>query len=201
MQQSFAHLFATLVITAVMSAASQAAPAGDAAQNDPQAVSELTAARGKFAALRTYRTRMSMGGQEVMVIETVRPDRTRIRIPAPPPAPATEITMIGNDQWQRSGTACRRASGSPIPVGRDDSDPTRVQGTATVQRGAPENIEGAPMQVYLVTSEFQGQQGRQKFYVLPTTGMIRRMETSSAQGTLTFDYFDYDAAITITAPC
>jgi hypothetical protein len=176
-----------------------AAPAGGTVQGDPQAIRELNAAREKFAALRTYRVRMSMEGREIMVMEIVNPDRSRIRIALAPNLPANEITVIGSESWTRSGNNCRKdAARQPA---RDDADPTRAQGSMTVQRGGAETIDGAPAQTYLVTSEYQGQQSRQKFYVTPANGMIRRMETSNAQGTVTFDYFDYDAPITITPPC
>ncbi|MDR7418792.1 MAG: hypothetical protein QN178_07755 [Armatimonadota bacterium] len=177
----------------------QAAPAGATIQGDPQAIRELNAAREKFAALRTYRARMSMEGREIMTMEIVKPDRSRIRIAIAPNLPANEITVIGNESWTRSGNNCRKdAARQPA---RDDGDPTKAQGNMTVQRGGTETIDGTPAQTYLVTYVYEGQQGRQKFYVTPANGMIRRMETSNPQGTVTFDYFDYDAPITITPPC
>jgi outer membrane lipoprotein-sorting protein len=180
----------------------QAAPAGQVIQGDPQAIQELNAARQKFAALRTYRARMSMEGREVMVMEVVNPDRRRLQLPAAPNTPASEIIVIGSESWMRAGTFCRKNTGpAASPAGRDDGDPARSRGNQTVQRGGPESLDGTPTQTYLVSYESEGQQGRLKYYVTPANGMIRRMESSNQQGTVIFDYFDYDAPITITAPC
>jgi outer membrane lipoprotein-sorting protein len=79
----------------------------------------------------------------------------------------------------------------------DHTDDARI----TVARGGPETVEGTATMSYNLTIETQGRQFRQKLYVATATGYPRRLEMSSDQGTVTIDYFDFDAPITINPPC
>lgn len=76
----------------------------------------------------------------------------------------------------------------------------RSDAVIQVTRGGAEVVEGTPTQTYNLTITAQGTTVRQKLYVATATGLPRRVELSSDQGTIVIDYFDYGAAITINDP-
>jgi len=70
----------------------------------------------------------------------------------------------------------------------------------TVNKGVLEIVEGTSTQTYMMTVETRGLQTMEKLYVATDTGLPRRVELASNQGTTTIDYFDYNAPIMINDP-
>jgi hypothetical protein len=193
----FLAVATVVAVVALGGLPASSAPAGSTFQGDPQAVAEVQAAYVKFGALRTYRARMGAGGQS-MVISFVNPDRMSIQMTQ------GEIIRIGGDTWIKASATCQKLpAGAPMGPGRDDVDPTsKRSGTVTVQRIGPETIDGTATMSYAVTAvDSQGTTSRSKLFVTRATSLIRRLETQTKEGPAVIDYFDYDAPITITAPC
>jgi len=88
----------------------------------------------------------------------------------------------------------------PSPAGRAGAAEMAVSRLGDVA------IDGAPVQVYLAMPAGQGQGpsmvGKMRVYVLNDRGLPRRMEVLDAadKPTMTADYRDYDAPITIQLP-
>jgi hypothetical protein len=95
-----------------------------------------------------------------------------------------------------------RCQGSPAPAG--PSDPTQMNGTVDVARGADTTIDGIAMHSYVYTMSGSGAgeraAGKTTLYVNAKSGLPRRMAVSSPQGGQTFDYYDYGANIQIDVP-
>lgn len=201
------HMLMLLSLLTLLPATSAAGPASGGWQGDPQAGAEVQAAYTKFGAARTYRQRMTLAGQGgtfTQNMEIVVPDRVRMSgMPGSPPN--FEIIVIGGETWARGpgvpgGCAKLPAGGARRPNPREGVDHA-TGATITVARGGPQTVEGTATQLYNLTIEAQGRQTQQKVYVATGTGQLRRIETTSDQGAVTIDYFDFDAPITINAPC
>jgi len=176
-----------------------AAPSGPTFQGDPQAVAEVQAAYQKFGAARTWRAKMTFpGGGGTQTVEFVAPDRFHMIMNQG--GRTTEMFMIGRDFWMRSGNTCQKLPASMPVANPREMMQSGSQATITVARSGPEAVEGTPTQTYMVTVDAQGTQSRQKLYVASAGGLPRRLEIQSPQGTMTIDYSDYDAQITINDP-
>ncbi|MBI3998793.1 MAG: hypothetical protein HY355_07135 [Armatimonadetes bacterium] len=192
------RLCAAALLCALVVPAALAAPARPQMQGDPQAVAEVTAAFQKFAAARTWRARMAIPGGGVNTTEFVAPDRFRMVMTQG--NQTTEMFMIGREMWMRSGGTCQKLPAT-IPV-MNPKEMAEHSGdtTITVARGGPEAVDGTPTQTYMLTVETRGTTVRQKLFVATGTGLPRRIEIQNPQGTMTVDYYDYDAQITINNP-
>ena len=189
---------AALVLSLLLPVIVTAAPAGPRFQGDPQAIAEVQAAFQKFGAAKSWRARMSspQGGTQTM--EHVTPDRYRMVLTQG--NQTTEMFIIGNEMWLRQGGTCQKMPAAvPVQNPRQYVE-HETDTTITVTKGGPETVEGTPTQTYMMTVETRGQQSRQKLFVATGTGLPRRIEVQSQQGTTTIDYLDYDAPITISNP-
>lgn len=191
-------------LLALLPATATAGPATGGFQGDPQAIAEVQAAYQKFGAARTYRMRMTSTAQGqtfTQTMEVVPPDRVRMIATE---ANNTEIIVIGQEIWVRGpgvpGGCAKLPGGGRRPNPREGVDhPTDAK--ITVAKGGPETVEGTATQTYNLTIETQGRQSREKLYVATGAKYPRRVERSSDQGTVTIDYSDFDAPITINPPC
>ncbi len=199
------HMLMLLSLLTLLPATTAAGPAGWT--GDQQAAAEVQAAYTKFGAARAYRQRMTIAGQGgtfTQTMEIVVPDRVRMSgMPGSPPN--FEIIVIGGETWARGpgvagGCAKLPAAGVRRPNPREGVDHP-ADAKITVARGGPQTVEGTATQLYNLTIEAQNRQTQQKVYVATGTGQLRRIETTSDQGAVTIDYFDFDAPITINAPC
>ncbi len=199
-------VLALFLVLTLLPAIAAAGPASGGFQGDPQAIAEVQAAYQKFGAARTYRFRMTgtaQGQTFTQTMEIVVPDR--VRMIGMQGNVTFETIVIGQEQWARGPGVpggCAKIPGGGIrrPNPREGLDhPTDAK--ITVARGGAETVEGTATQMYNLTIETQGRQNRQKLYVATGTGYPRRIEMSSDQGTVTIDYFDFDAPITINPPC
>jgi hypothetical protein len=190
----------------MMLAAASAAPAAPASavQGDPAAIAELLAALEKFNALRTWRARMTLVGQNAppIVFSSAGPGRTQMTIGTGGAAQHMYI-LEGVGTWIQQGTQCSRLPAGAAPPGpsRADADPgARREGTVTITRGDRQTLDGVPTQTYLMIVESQSGRSQMKYYVDPAVALPKRMEVQSERGTIAFDYYDYNAPIVINNP-
>lgn len=171
-----------------------AAPATPTIQGDAQAVAEYTAAFQKFAAARTYRSRLG-SAQGAITIEVVRPDRMRFTMQA------GQFVRIAMSMWSIESGKCSKIPAAirmpnPDEIAQQDSD-----STIQVARIGAETVEGAPTQVYNVVVTAKGKTIEQKVHVATQTGYPRRIESTTAEGNAVIDFWDFNAAIAIEPPC
>jgi len=182
-----------LAVALVVPIVALAGPGGSA-QGDPQAVAEYRSAQEKFAAARTFRSKLT-AAQGAMTIEYVAPDRRRFIFAG------GEFIVIGEAAWSRDPTRCAKLPQKmPLP---DPREAIQQEGDSTYQvaKGAAEAVEGTPTQTYTVVITAKGKTIRQKMYVATQTGYPRRVENASSEGTVVIDYWDFNTAIAIEPPC
>jgi outer membrane lipoprotein-sorting protein len=186
-----------LIFLLILPGAAIAAP-GPTFKGDPQAVAEVQAAFQKFATARSWRARMTSSGVTTTT-EFVAPDR--FRMVTTQDNQTTEIFLIGREMWTKSGGTCQKLPAAvPVANPKELAEQTGADTTITVTKAGPESVEGTPTQTYQLVVETRGNTARQKLYVATATGLPRRIEIQSPQGTVAVDYFDYNAAITINNP-
>ncbi len=174
-----------------------AAP-GPTFKGDPQAVAEVQAAFQKFTAARSWRSRMTGAGGNVLT-EYVAPDRFRMVMTQD--NQTTEMFMIGRDVWMKSGgTYSKMPANVPVRNPKDIAAHASADSTITVAKGGPATIEGTATQSYTVTTESRGTTTAEKLYVATGTGLIRRIEIQGREPT-TIDYFDYNIPLKVDPPC
>jgi len=194
------------VLLLVVSASAQVTVKGDAA-----AWREISAAHGNLAKLKTYRMKIAATGQpEAIVMEKVNPDRTRMIIQAQ--GVSMETIVVGNETRTRmSGTGmpagspagwqCQPAQAQAGPRG-SAPDPTKAKGEVTVSRLADATIDGAKTRGYQYTMKSDGPPVQSRVFVLVDRSLPRRTEVLDNSGNVesTFDYYDFNAPITIDLP-
>lgn len=190
----------TVIVSLGLAAAVSAGPAGPIYQGDPQAIAEVQAVMQKFLAAPTWKARMattSGGTSGTQTMEYVAPDRFHMVLPG---NEASEMYLIGHDTWMRIGGGCQK-----LPVSQAAANPREMMEHSTdtkiaVTKGAPEPVDGVPARTYLLIVDTQGRQLREKLYVTTGTGLPRRIEVRTDQGTTVIDYFDYGAPVTVNNP-
>jgi len=190
----------TVVVSLGLSAGVSAGPPGPTYQGDPQAIAEVQAVMQKFLAMPTWKARMtSTGGgtSGTQTMEYVAPDRFHMVLQG---TQASEMYMIGHDVWMRAGSECQK-----LPIPQPAANPREMMEHGTdakiaVTKGAPEPVDGIPARTYILIVDTQGKQLREKLYVIPSTGLPRRIEVRADQGTTVIDYFDYGAPVTVNNP-
>ena len=176
----------------------QAAP-GPTVRGDRQAATELEAVYKRFDEQRSWRSRMSFPGPPPgsMTSEFVAPNRMHIIMNIG--GEVTDIFLIGDAMYIKGGRDCTKLPqkvNMPNPREHMQQDASAV---VEVARGGAEAVEGTPTQTYNLTVTAQGRTFRQKMYVAGT-GLPRRLETFSAEGTVVIDYLEYGAGIVINDP-
>ncbi len=186
-----------LVAAGLLALPVTAAPTGPTFKGDPRAVAEVQAAFQKFAAARTWRSRMTSGGSTTTTA-FVAPDRFHMTITQG--NTTTEMFLIGREMWMKSGGTCQKLPAAvPVKTPKEMIEHGDTEITITVARGDAETVEGTPTQTYLLTVESRGTTVREKLYVATASGLPRRLEIRGTQPT-TIDYFDFGAPITINSP-
>jgi outer membrane lipoprotein-sorting protein len=207
MRSAFVRLvvMAGLVLAAV--APGDGAPAGGAVWNgDSQAVREYQEAYAAYAALTSYKSRVSGTGPNgpfEMTMEWVKPNRLRMSFAAP--APGAFIT-IGEQQWSTSSQGCTRIPPNVrMPGPQVDTPDKALDGTVTVARAGTATIDGVTTNVYdVVTVTTRGgttTRSKTKAYVNPSNKMFKRWEVETEQGKVNIDYLEFNSGIRIDPPC
>lgn len=187
----------TFVAAGLMALPVTAAPTGPTFKGDPRAVAEVQAAFQKFAAARTWRSRMT-SGDSTTTTAFVAPDRFHMTIVQG--KETTEMFMIGREVWMKSGGTCQKLPAAvPVKTPKEMIEHGDAQTTVTVARGGAETVEGTPTQTYVLTVESRGTTVREKLYVATASGLPRRLEIAGTPP-VTIDYFDFGAPIAINSP-
>lgn len=185
------------VVLALVTAGATAAPAL-VVRGDARAWSEIAAALTKFSRLKSYRAEGNMSGGGSMSMEVVNPDRFRTRMEAG--GVTIETVVVGKETRFRQGNAPWMCTGQAPTV--PTTNPERFTGEVTAAKGPAATIDRVATQSYTYTWKSGGQTSNFRLYVATGNGLPKRMELLDEKGAvqMTFDYYDYDAAITIALP-
>ena len=133
--------------------------------------------------------------------EIVNPDRVHHRRTSG--TSTTETVRIGSQTVVREGDNCIE-----LPVTVLDPSPNVAAGATEVvaEKGNIESLGGARTQTYAytltypVTASRGPRMTRTKLYVAVDTGLLKRVQGLDDRGGIefTWDYYDYNVAITIT---
>ncbi len=187
----------SLVAAGLLALPVTAAPTGPTFKGDPGAMAEVQAAFQKFAAARTWRSRMT-SGDSTTTSAFVAPDRFHMTVVRG--NTTTEMFLIGGEMWTKSGGTCQKMPvAAPVRTPKEMVEHGGADVTVTVAKGGAETVEGTPTQTYLLTVESRGTTVREKLYVATASGLPRRLELQGPQ-LVTIDYFDFGAPITINNP-
>jgi hypothetical protein len=174
-----------------------AQPAGSAYEGDPQAVAEVRAAMEKFQAASTWRSRITFASGAVQTAEYVAPNRVHMILQGG--GAPIDTYSIGADAWLHDSSTCRKLP-VPMPAFNPREAAARSTGTFTVAKGGPAVVDATPVQTYTMSGEQQGSRLDEKMFVAVATGLPRRIEIQTGQGSFAVDYFDYGAPIVINNP-
>jgi len=193
----------TAMLSLIVGVGAAAGPAGPVFQGDPQAIAEIQAAFQKFFTAHTWRARLATPGSGgtaggVQTMDHVAPDKFHMTFSQG--GQTSDMFVIGSDAWMRAGGTCQKLPGARPMVNPRQAMEQRSDARITVTRGGAETVDGAPTQTYFLMVEAQGNQAKEKLFVATGTGLPRRVEIPSNEGTIVIDYFDYDAPITISNP-
>lgn len=189
----------TLIMAVLVAvAAGSVRAASPTIEGDPQGVREVQAALQKFAAAKTWRTRMAAGGAATTT-EYVAPDRFHLTIAQG--SERTEMFLIGRQLWIRNAGGCSKLPAAvPMMNPKEILEHSAAETTITVSRTGPATVEGTPTLTYALTVASKGTTAREKLYVATDTGLPRRIEVESPRGRAVIDYFDFNAPLTINDP-
>jgi hypothetical protein len=169
-------------------------------RGDQSAWAETQTALIKLQRLTSYRVRTAVLGRPTTV-EVVNPDRYRIKIVG---TSTIETVIVGTDARMRvSGGDWRCLS---LPNILPDTNPEKWVGDVTVSKGSPATIDGIRTQTYTYAVRITAGSGTFRLFVDSATGLPKRLlvldvkedepETVKSQ----FDYYDFNAVITIDLP-
>ena len=196
-------------IWAVFAVVGTIAPAGPvvfaqvtlSVRGDPQAWEDIKAAWAKLATVKSYRIRGTNRQGETLMWEIVNPDRVHHRRTSG--TSTTETVRIGSQTVVREGDNCIE-----LPVTVLDPSPNVAAGATEVvaEKGNIESLGGGRAQTYAYTLTYPATAGRgprmtrTKLFVAVDTGLLKRVQGLDERGGIefTWDYYDYNAAITIT---
>jgi hypothetical protein len=169
-------------------------------RGDPAAWAEAQAALIKLQRLATYRARTTVLGRPTTV-EVVNPDRFRMRIVG---TSTIESVVVGKEARARvSGGDWRCLS---LPSVLPETNPEKWIGDVTASKGSLAVLEGVRVQTYNYTLRVGGPTGHYRLYVDLATGLPKRLlilevkEDEPESVKSQFDYYDFNAAITIVLP-
>jgi hypothetical protein len=197
-------LSAGIAITAI-------APGASAAQGDPAAKAEIVAAFQRLNALPSYRMKGTNSRDGMtMVIEKVRPDKTRYTTHSP--QGTFEIISVGKlgasrmtGQGETAGWRCTPEGNSFPTVTAFDIDNIRKDlDTSQVVRKPDTVIDGTPVRAYAAERIVDGARSTGAAYIGARNGLPRRLvdthPSDNGPVTETIDFYDYGAKITIAMP-
>lgn len=193
-------LFAALTLSVATVSAQGLKVKGDA-----KAWSEIEAALIKLNKLKAFRQKMSAPeGSITMAI--VAPNKVHTTFSAQG-AESMETIMVGSEVRMRQGGGrwnCMPPGMKPPQVGpaAQQTDPSKMSGEVTASRGPAVAIDGEQTQSYSYTITSGGSATNFRIYIGVANGLPKRMQVLDARGavTITIDYFDYDAPITVVLP-
>jgi hypothetical protein len=170
---------------------------------DAQAVREYQEASSAWATTASYKARLTgtaQGRTFEMILEWVKPNRTRISFSDPAPG---AFIIIEGSQWTTSPSGgCARVPGNIRMPGPNVQTPdTPLDGTITVARAGTQTIDGVATNAYDVVIVSSRGQVKQKNYIDPRTKTFKRWEVEDAQGKITYDYLEFNTNIRIEPPC
>jgi hypothetical protein len=191
-----------MVLAFVLVTAGVVAAQGLVVKGDRAAWLEIQTAWNRLGALKSYRVRGTMPGGMRMLQEVVRPDRDRTLMEAPG-MKQESITVGQGHRWRINDGPWQCATGgSPVPdAGRAPGAAPPGQAEVTAERGPKVKIGNDETQSYRYWFGSR-KSGIFRLFVLMKGGLPRRLQMLDAQGnvTMTLDYYDFNAAITITLP-
>ncbi len=169
-------------------------------RGDAAAWAEVQSALFKLQRLTSYRVRTAVLGRPTTV-EVVNPDRFRIKIVG---TSTIEGVIVGQDARVRvTGGDWRCVS---LPNVLPETNPEKWIGDVTASRGSIAFLEGVRVQIYEFAVRGGAAAGHYRLYVDTAAGLPKRLavlevkedepETVRSQ----FDYYDFNAAITIDLP-
>jgi hypothetical protein len=195
-----------LVLAAAVVTATQAVAAQDpTVKGDPQTWAEVKAALGRLAALKTYRIKGTIRGGNTQAWEVVNPNRVHYTRTAG--GGTIDTISVGKEMRIRDG-ATWKCPKIPIPI----PDPNAEYGTGASEvaahKGPIEAVGGVQTQTYTYTLTMGPSIGPMsgkvniKLYVALNSGLPKRQQGLNDKGTVNFtwDYFDFNAPITIDLP-
>ncbi len=186
-------LAVTLIVSVTATAARDLVVRGDA-----KAWAEIEAAFIKFTKVKSYRTKGSVTGGGTFLMEIVNPDKFHHVMDFG--GVKMETIQVGKEVRFRQGGGPWMCTGQPVPV--LDTDPQKLTGEVTAAKGPAAVIDGVQTQSYTYTWKDQQITTYLRLFVAKSNGLPKRIEDLNDKGGVqsTFDYFDYDAPITITLP-
>lgn len=170
-------------------------------RGDPAAWTDAQAALVKLQRQTTYRVRTAVLGRPT-IVDVINPDRFRIRIVG---TSTIETVIVGKEARSRvSGGEWRCLT---LPNVLPETNPEKWVGEVTASKGGVAFVEGVRVQTYSYTLRVgTGPSGHYRLYVDVATGLPKRLlilevredepETVKSQ----FDYYDFNAPITIELP-
>jgi len=170
-------------------------------RGDPAAWTDAQAALVKLQRQTTYRVRTAVLGRPT-IVDVINPDRFRIRIVG---TSTIETVIVGKEARSRvSGGEWRCLT---LPNVLPETNPEKWVGEVTASKGGVAFVEGVRVQSYSYTLRVgTGPSGHYRLYVDVATGLPKRLlilevredepETVKSQ----FDYYDFNAPITIELP-
>jgi hypothetical protein len=193
---------AQLVLSVMLSAGiatTAIGPGASAAQGDPAAKAEITAAFQRLNALPSYRMKgTSRQDGTTSVVEIVRPDKTHFTVHSPQGTyegisvgklSAFRITAPNEPPgWQCGNSSSPTVTAFNIDKIRQDLE------TAPVVRKPDTVIDGTAVHSYADPS------GKVALYVGAQTGLPRRIVETDRESGGSGDFHDYGVPITITMP-
>jgi len=171
-----------------------------AAGGDPAAEAEVVAAFDRMNSVPSYRMKTSASGGTTLLLDVVRPDKRHYTAQSPTRGTYESIT-IGTQTRERVNMPGQptgwRCITSPRPLNTTlRLDRIRKDMSAVVRK--PDTvIDGMPVHAYANISSSGG-----TLYIGAQTGLPRRAVLVDKQSgkTVTVDFYDYGAPITITLP-
>ncbi len=189
---------AVLALSLVVPLGAKAAPELTV-KGDAKVWAEIEAVLTRFARVKSYRAKGTMGAGS-MTMEYVNPNRFHITMGAGDEGfesiqVGSEIRVrIGNGQWM-----CN-PGGQPANV--PNLKPEQMKGEVSATKGPVVPVDGVQSQSYKYTWKSEYISSNFALFVALNTGLPKRMQVLDDKGAAqsTFDYFDYDAPITIELP-
>ncbi len=175
-----------------------AAQSGLAVKGDPKAWKEIEAALTSFSKVKTYRAKQTVAQGVSMALEAVNPDRYHTKMTMA--GFAMETIQVGREVRTRQGKGPWMCTG--LPADTPETNPTKMTGEVTASRGPAERIDGVSTQSYTYSWKSRKLTARFRIFIAGNNGLPKRMQMLNEQGAaqMTFDYFDYNAPVTITLP-
>ncbi len=174
------------------------AGAAPVVKGDPKAYAEIKAAFDKFLHVKSYRMKGTLQDGVSMTMEVVPPDRYHTVMNMG--GVVSESIAVGKEARVRQGGGpwqCLPEQESVVP-----KNPGEIKGEVTAAKGPVVAVDGVQTQSYTYSMIEEGVKSNYKLFVALTNGLPKRLQILDEKGAVTgtWDYFDYNAPITIALP-